>query len=294
MAVGGTSMRVLTKSRRVYSLSSDTPVSYEVEPGEVFVVETADAMDGQIPAGGACVAEVDSSRANPMTGPIRVTGVRPGQIVAIHILDIEVDAQGWMSRSPTGVLNPVEGNLVQFMPGVNLTICPMIGVLGVAPATGSYTGKDAGMFGGNLDIKELRAATTVFMPAHVDGAGLVVGDVHALQADGESSGTGVEIGARITLRVEMAGESLSDWPCFYRGGVLSTVGAAEDLSDACELAVGELAGIVGRASGMDEARARMFLSLMADVHVGQYVCPIKTAYASLDLRACPWPIALGM
>lgn len=287
-------MRVLTEGCRVYSLSRETPVAYVVEPGEVFVVETADAMDGQIPAQGACVAEVDATRANPMTGPIRVTGVQPGQTVAVRILDIDVGAQGWMSRSPAGLLNEVENNLVHFAPGVCLAIRPMVGVLGVAPAVGSYTGKDAGRFGGNLDIKELQAGATLFMVAQVEGGGLVAGDVHALQADGESSGTGVEIGARITMGVEVLSEGLSDWPYFCRDGVLSTVGAAQDLSDACELAVAKLARMVGVASGMDEPRTRMFLSLVADVHVGQYVCPVKTAYASLDLRACPWPIALGI
>jgi hypothetical protein len=34
----------------------------------------------------------------------------------------------------------------------------------------------------------------------------------------------------------------------------------------------------------------MFLSLMADVHIGQFICPIKSAYASLDLARCPWPL----
>ncbi|MFH1086618.1 MAG: hypothetical protein V1772_12765 [Chloroflexota bacterium] len=55
-----------------------------------------------------------------------------------------------------------------------------------------------------------------------------------------------------------------------------------------------LTGIVQRASGLDEARSRMFLSLAADVHVGQYVCPVRSAYATLDLARCPWPISVGL
>jgi amidase len=278
----------------VYALSSETPPAYEVEVGETFVVQTQDAMDGQIPAEGRCVAEVDDSRANPMTGPIRVRGAKRGQTLAIHLLNIAVDEQGWMSRSPSGLVNPVKDNLVQFVPDVQLPVCPMIGVLGLAPAEGSYTGKDVTMGGGNFDIKEFAAGTTVFMPVQVDGANVVVGDVHALQADGESSGTGVEIGADVSLRVEVLDEGLVDAPYFYRQGILSTVGVAPDLTRACEMAVGNLARIVSEASGWERDRSWMFLSLMADVHVGQFVCPIKSAYASLDLCSVPWPIHVGV
>ena len=286
-------MRTLSKGKRVYSLSAQTPAAYRVAPGEVFVLETQDAMDGQIPALGRCVAEVDDSRANPMTGPVAVEGARPGQVLVIHILDIEVDDQGWMSRSPVGLTVPVRSNLAQFRPDVYLPLRPMIGVLGLAPEAGSYTGKDATPAGGNYDIKAFGARAKVFMPVRVPGALLIAGDVHALQADGESSGTGIEIGARITMRVELLDRGLSDWPYLYRDDVLSTVGVAPDLRDACEIAVSGLARIVSQASGLDLAHTRMFLSLMADVHVGQYVCPTKSAYASLDLSQCPWPIDLG-
>lgn len=286
-------MRILSKRKRVYTISSETPSAYAVDAGETFVVQTQDAMDGQIPAEGRCVAEVDDSRANPMTGPIRVRGAKRGQTLAIHLLDIAVDEQGWMSHSPSGLVNPVEHNLVQFVSGVQLPIRPMIGVLGLAPAEGSYTGKDVTMSGGNFDIKEFAAGTTVFMPIQVDGANVIMGDVHALQADGESSGTGVEIGAEITMRVDVLDEGLVDGPYFYRQGILSTVGAAPDLTQACEMAVENLARIVSDASGWERDCSWMFLSLMADVHVGQFVCPIKSAYASLDLRSIPWPLQVG-
>jgi len=287
-------MRTLSKNKRVYRLSATTPSAYRVMPGEVFVLETQDAMDGQIPEMGRCVAEVDDSRANPMTGPVEVKGARPGQTLAIHILAIDVDDQGWMSRSPAGLTIPVRNNLAQFLPAVLLPLRPMIGVLGLAPQTGSYTGKDATPAGGNFDIKVFCASTRVFMPVGVPGGQLVAGDVHALQADGESSGTGIEIGARITLRVDILDEGLSEWPYCYRDGVLSTVGLAPDLRDACEIAIAQLARIVSLSSGQDLATCRMYLSLMADVHVGQYVCPTKSAYASLDLSQCPWPIDLGV
>lgn len=285
-------MQRLSKQHAVYRIAPNTPAPYTVELGETFRVETRDAMDGQIPADGTCVAQVDSSRANPMTGPIHIRGLAPGQTAAVHILDLEVDEAGWMSSSPTGLTNPVLDHYIEFIPGVRLPLAPMAGVIGLAPPTGSYTGRDVSPYGGNFDNKLVGAGATVYLRAHVPGGLLVLGDVHALQADGECSGTGVEIGATFTLRVEAVDQGLSPWPYILRDGVLSTLGAAEDLRQACDIAAREMSRIVAAASGLDETRSRMFLSLMADVHVGQFVCPIQSAYMSLRLSECPWPIRI--
>jgi amidase len=280
------------KERRLYRLTADTPPVCRAPSGALVIVETQDAMDGQIPAQARCVAEADSTRANPMTGPIAVEGAQPGGFVAVQILDIALDEQGWMSRSPSGLVNVVNDHLATFIPGVELPIAPMIGVLGVTPSAGEVSGKDTGLWGGNLDIKEIGPGATVYLPVQVPEAGLVFGDVHALQADGECSGTGIEIGARITMRVAALERSLCEGIHFYRQGVLSTVGAAPELGAACRQATERLAAALSRASGLDLDHSRMFLSLAADVHVGQFVCPIQTAYVSLDLRQCPWPLRL--
>jgi formamidase len=49
--------------------------------------------------------------------------------------------------------------------------------------------------GGNLDVKQLTAGTTVRIPVYVPGALFSVGDAHFAQGDNESCGTAVEMGA---------------------------------------------------------------------------------------------------
>jgi len=166
----------------------------------------------------------------------------------------------------------------------------MIGAIGVAPAEGSYSSRNAGPWGGNLDIKEIGAGTTMFLPVGVRGAHLALGDVHALQADGESSGTGIEIGADVTLRIQALDKALAPTLHFHRHGVLYTVGASACLATACRAAAEAMAGIVSAASGWDRDHGFMYVSLAADVRVGQFVCNTRTAYAALDLKTCPWPI----
>jgi formamidase len=55
--------------------------------------------------------------------------------------------------------------------------------------------------GGNMDVKQMQVGTTLLLPCFVDGCGLFVGDVHFAQGDGEVSGTAIEMGARVTVRV---------------------------------------------------------------------------------------------
>src|SRR5262245_37589038 len=54
--------------------------------------------------------------------------------------------------------------------------------------------------GGNFDIKQLTAGTTLLLPVDVPGALFSAGDSHFAQGDGESCGTAVEMGATLTMR----------------------------------------------------------------------------------------------
>jgi formamidase len=49
--------------------------------------------------------------------------------------------------------------------------------------------------GGNVDIKQLTAGTTIRIPVYTEGALFSVGDAHFAQGDNESCGTAVEMGA---------------------------------------------------------------------------------------------------
>lgn len=54
--------------------------------------------------------------------------------------------------------------------------------------------------GGNFDIKQLTAGTTLLLPVDAPGALFSAGDSHFAQGDGESCGTAVEMGATLTVR----------------------------------------------------------------------------------------------
>jgi formamidase len=54
--------------------------------------------------------------------------------------------------------------------------------------------------GGNMDVRQLVAGSTLYLPVEVPGALFSVGDAHFAQGDGESCGTAIETSATITAR----------------------------------------------------------------------------------------------
>jgi acetamidase/formamidase len=88
--------------------------------------------------------------------------------------------------------------------GIAVPIAPFPGVLGVAlDEPGGHSTMPPRRAGGNMDIKQLTAGTTLFLPVLVDGALFSAGDAHAAQGDGEVCVTAVEMSARVTLRFDL-------------------------------------------------------------------------------------------
>lgn len=212
-----------------YDLACASP-RLTVDPGERFLVQTEDALNGALkgeehPPDAEHLGEaLAADRFNPCSGPIAVRGARPGHVLAIHVEAIDL--------APTGVAavfagvgplhdsatypdcrGPFTKRIGQSPEGVasygTLTwpLRPHIGTVAVAPARPLSAGADAnygqGAFGGNLDCREIAPGNTVLLPVLVDDAQLFVGDVHGSMADGELFGTGVESRAELTLRCEL-------------------------------------------------------------------------------------------
>lgn len=57
--------------------------------------------------------------------------------------------------------------------------------------------------GGNMDVQQMVAGTTLLLPCFIDGCGFFIGDVHYAQGDGEVAGTAIETGAIVTVQTEI-------------------------------------------------------------------------------------------
>jgi formamidase len=142
------------------------------QPGDEVVLETRDALDGQVgPATGLdAVAAVDLGPVHPLTGPVYVEGAEPGDLLAVEIIDIEPDRYGFTVQIPGfGFLRDVfpEPYKVNWdiagdwatsaeLPGVRIPGSPFMGTIGLSPG------------------HELLATTTAREQALIDRGGLAL------------------------------------------------------------------------------------------------------------------------
>ena len=172
-------------------------------------------------------------RSNPVVGPILVEEARRGDSLCIRIDRIRIDRDYGMSKQtsrfgsltgewpghPMQYPAPIETRFFDWkidperlvgtlllpesrLGKVEVPLSPFIGSIGVAPPMGRVeTTLTPGEFGGNMDYRGLTEGVALHLPVWVDGAYLAFGDVHALQGDGETNGTAVEVSAEVTLTV---------------------------------------------------------------------------------------------
>jgi acetamidase/formamidase len=236
--------------------------------------------------------------AHPMSGPIFVQGAAPGDTLEVRILAIEfLHNFGVNAFSPGGGVLPDEypyaqlkllrwppgADRVEFKPGITLPIAPFFGSIGVAPPplVGRISSRPPGWHGGNLDNKDLVAGSILYLPVHVTGALLSVGDGHALQGHGEVTGTALETSLRGTFELRVRKGQRLRWPRAETPTHYISMGLHEDLDEAARLATRELIDFLVAEKGLSRDDAYMLCSLAADLHVTQAVDATKGVHATI-------------
>jgi acetamidase/formamidase len=224
-----------------------------------------------------------------LTGPIRIEGAEPGHVLEVHIEEIRLRTQYGLNRSTGyGILyrdfpdsftktffciDLEEKSAKEILPGVTIPLRPFFGNLGVAPPHrfGRVDSKVPGIHCGNIDVKDLVAGTTLYMPIHVKGALFSVGDGHACQSDGEADGTALETPLtgvfRFILRHDMRlRRPMAETPSHYM-----TIAYHKNLKWAAKLALKDMIRFLIQTRGFREEDAYALLSLAGEMHVSQLV-----------------------
>lgn len=262
-----------------------TPAEY-AEAGDLVLFESRDCYDEQITEDGMPFSELDMARNNPATGPLYVNGAKPGDILKVHIEKIELVDHGVMCvREGQGVYQipgshcrrfPIKDGYIAFDHGISLPVDPMIGVIGTSPEQGSVSTQSPGPHGGNLDINNLRAGSTVYLPVAVEGALLSMGDLHALQGDGETAICGMEASGNITVRIEVLPPNKAiPLPLLEDAGYFYTTAASESLDECSVAAARKMHSFLTSFTDLDDAGAAMLLSLCGNLRISQVVNPQK-------------------
>jgi len=285
---------LVSSNNRIFAFSSDMKPALVVEDGAEVVFETMDCFSNQIRTTEDRLENLNWAEVNPATGPVFVNGAKPGDVLVVEILDIEVANQGVMvagkGLGPLGEkFDGFHTKIVKIKDGcatfndLELPIDPMIGVIGVAPREGSVNCGTPGPHGGNLDTKYIKKGAKVLLPVFVEGGLLALGDLHALMGDGEICGTGIEVAGQVTARVFVKkGMELRN-PMVISGGSLFTLASGKTLDEAMNQAVNDMAEFVLRYANMSLEELTMLFSIVGHTEISQVVDPLVTARFRIPL-----------
>jgi acetamidase/formamidase len=149
-------------------------------------------------------------------GPVEVRGAQPGDVLEAKMLVTQPTDWGWNSfplgvgALPSDFDEPYvhyfrfseDRSHADFVEGIQIPLKPSMGVYAVEPEGNEpISAILAGPYGGNLDLWELTAGTSLFLPVFKPGARVWTGDANAIQSDGVVDQTGIE-SAMEELRVQ--------------------------------------------------------------------------------------------
>ena len=223
--------------------------------------------------------------ANPQAGPYFIDNAVVGDSITVHIKEVKVESSfGRTGISAEQIAIPGnlfateadsdrdvevpkkefswqinhENNTAVFHCGnsgvkksVAVGLRPSVGCIGVAPEGGRFIdGLPAGNYGGNIDIPDLTAGSSITLPVFADGAYLSLGDLHAVQGDGEIIGGAIEVSGVVTFQVRINKRKPIDWPRIETNDRIGVAATGDTIDEAMQIAYSQLVLWLSSASGL--------------------------------------------
>jgi len=285
-----------------------------VESGDTVAIETMMHSHDKIQPGATMEQVVALRKANPgggphsLTGPIYVNGAEPGDVMEIRILKIVPKPFGVNFNLP-GKEFPTIGALAsempegfirffrfdgarrqaEFKPGITIDLQPFPGTLAVGIDPNDPSPRKGGVKddplapvsslrpwknGSNMDINELQAGSTIFIPVFLPGGLIWTGDSHCRQGNGEVNLTALECSyEEIVLQPIVRKDMKLEWPRIETPTHWITIGLDEDLNKAMVNATREAVDFLAGQKMVPLTRyeAYSLVSMVGDCRVSQVV-----------------------
>lgn len=274
-----------------------------IRPGEVIATRTVDASGRD--QNGKLIAE----ESNLLTGPFYIEGAAPGDAIAVTFRKIRMHRTwgysnyrlGLFSLTPNsietlypnrykeGVVIPGRVNSVPWdldldkgtvrlrepsskVQRMEFPARPMLGCVGVAaPGDFGPSSGISGPYGGNMDYNQVVEGATLILPVYHPGALLFMGDGHALQGDGEPTGTGIETSMDVEFTVNVRKNAGLSNPRLENADSIISIGNqlefASPLDRALQIATTDMASWLVKDYGLEPWAAHQLIGMSAKYDV---------------------------
>lgn len=281
-------MKVIKKSHNITSFNRQHKPIIEIDLNQPFIIETQDCYCSQIKKEDTLRSQINGDLMNPSTGPIFIREVFAGDVISLEIMKIQLEDQGLMLTFPglgplgdlieeqkTKIL-AIKDDFIYFNEEIKFPISPMVGVIGVAPKEGDIPTEYPGDHGGNMDTKEIREGSKVYLPVSVDGGLLALGDLHGAMGDGELSGMGLEIGGKVQVKVKKINTKTIKMPIVETEKEFLIIASDKDFKAASRKGILYASQIIQEKLNLNFQDAYSLLSATCDIRISQIVNPLLT------------------
>ena len=271
-----------------YAFSPNLKPVLSVKQGEELLLETHDCFKGQIQRESDLISSLDWSTINPATGPVYIEGTRPGDLLRIDLLEVKALEQSSMVAMPgEGVLGDVitemETSILRYQEGkvifknkIEIPQKPMVGVIGIAPASGEVPNGTPGEHGGNMDCTLMGTGASLYLRVGVEGALFGCGDMHAVMGDGEVVVCGAETPGEVRVKASVVDIPNLPAPFLEDEELVATIYSAGSADEAQKGATHRMADFLTQVVGLPMNDAGMLMSLVGHLKFCQVVDPQLT------------------
>jgi acetamidase/formamidase len=255
-----------------------------------------------------------------LTGPIYVEGAAPGDTLAVAMLELTTRVPYGINAtsSTSGAFAPTYGAapgdpIPQIPPGtihlirtgmangrpvaffsdtIQVPMGPFMGTMAVAPehptvgqpgvrVEGIQSSGPPGPYGGNMDFRELKVGSTLYLPVFHAGALFYVGDPHGVQGDGEVSGNALEQSLTGVFRFTVLKGKPITGPRAENATQYFLMGIDTDLNRATRKAVLETVDFLVHEKGLSPAKALSLCSIAIDFRIAEVVDGTQVVVGSI-------------
>jgi acetamidase/formamidase len=289
------------------TIGSHPPV-LTIAPGDTVATTCVDAsgLDQHL--------QQATPRGNPMTGPFFIQGAQEGDTLVVRLEKLRPSrTSGWSGVVlASGVVDPDDvpalaqargaqrrldweidlvANTAQLcspagrLEGLKLALDPMLGCFGVAPSRGqAISTATSGPHGGNMDYRGFREGVTAYFPVLAEGGLFFLGDGHALQGDGEITGTGIETSMEVRFSVDLIKGQRIEWPRGEDAEYLFTVGNARPLDQCVQHATSEMLRWLTTEYALDIQSASQLMGQCVRYDLGNIFDPAYTMVCKMPKK----------
>ena len=280
-----------------------------IDSGDTVSLKCLDASGGQVTPQSSVeeFSSIDRDRIHALTGPIFIRGAERGDVLEVKVLDIAHQGWAWTSVIPgLGFLDErfadpflfqwqLDEDVSRSLAPAVVPLRPFCGVMGVAPGEkGTFKTRPPGIFGGNLDVRELSAGATLYLPVQNPGALFSAGDAHAAQGDGEVCVNGMEMPADVTLSFHLhkqrslGGPLIESPPHTETGAEWIIVESGEDAFQTAQAATSRMVDLLVSRWRFDPVHAYILCSVAMKLRLSQVVNrPMTTVSAGIAKSILP-------